>query len=527
MSSKWDFPYQSRRMPVMARNLVATSQPLAAQAGLDMLRRGGNAVDAALAAAIALTVVEPTGNGIGSDAFALIWDGSKLHGINGSGRSPAAWTPEHFQGLEQMVQFGWDTVTVPGAVSLWAALSERFGRLDFEALFEPGIRYAQQGFAVSPITAARWAEAAEPFHHLADFRAVFLPGGRPPEPGQIFVCREMGQTLREIASSRTESFYRGALAQKIIACARRQGGLLSLEDLADHRPQWVEPVSIDYRQYQVFEMPPSTQGIAVLQCLKILEQFDVSSYPVDSAESVHLQVEAMKLAFGDLFQHLSDPETMQVDCHHLLDPRYLAKRAALIDMDQARYPHSGIPAEPGTVYLTTADSNSMMVSFIQSNFRGFGSGIVVPGTGISLHNRGSGFSLEAGHPNQVAGGKRPFHTIIPGFIARDGNPVLSFGVMGAHMQAQGQVQLVTRIFDYGQNLQAATDAPRWHVAPDGELALEPGFAPAVVADLQRRGHRIVLDEPQSLFGGAQLIQCLDGCYAGASDHRKDGQAVGF
>jgi gamma-glutamyltranspeptidase/glutathione hydrolase len=527
MNRKWESPYQSRRLPVMARNVVATSQPLAAQAGLEMLRRGGNAVDAALAAAITLTVVEPTSNGIGSDAFALIWDGSKLHGINGSGRSPAAWTPERFKGLEEMVQRGWDSVTVPGAVSLWTALAERFGRLDFATLFEPGIRYAEQGFAVSPITAARWAEAAKTLYHFDDFRAAFLPGGRPPEPGEIFVCPAQGETLREIASSGGESFYRGALAQQIVACSRRQGGLLSLDDLAGQRALWVEPVSVAYREHQVFEMPPNTQGIAVLQCLKILEQFDLSRYPVDSAESVHLQVEAMKLAFGDLFAHLADPEAMQVDYQRLLEPRYLAERATLIDMERASYPLSGLPAEPGTVYLTTADSSSMMVSLIQSNYRGFGSGVVVPGTGISLQNRGSGFSLEAGHANQVAGGKRPFHTIIPGFIARDGKALLSFGVMGAHMQAQGQVQIVTRILDYGQNPQAASDAPRWHVAPDGELALEAGFAPEVIAALQKRGHRVVLDEPQSLFGGAQLIQCLDGCYAGASDHRKDGQAVGF
>lgn len=523
----WSLPYSSRRVPLMAENIVTTSQPLAAQAGLRMLLNGGNAVDAALAAAISLTVVEPTSNGIGSDAFALIWDGNELHGINGSGCSPAAWTPERFSNLEEMPLLGWDSVTVPGAVSVWAELSRKFGRLSFEKLFEPAVYYARHGYLVSPMTALRWSDAGETYGSFPEFGKTFLPGGKAPQAGSFFQCEDMAATLEEIARTGGESFYRGELARKIGRCAADQGGALVFEDMANHRPQWVQPLSQEYRGHVLHEIPPNGQGIAALMTLGILREFDLKRYPNDSADSVHLQVEAIKLAFADVTRHLADIDRMRITPQVLLDHEYLKSRAETIDMQKARFPVTGIPDDKGTVYLAAGDSQGMMVSFIQSNFHRFGSGIVVPDTGISLHNRGYGFTLEQGHPNQVAGGKRPFQTIIPGFVTRDGRPVMSFGVMGAHMQAQGHVQMMTRIFDYGQNPQAASDAPRWHVMPDSRLALEGGFNQSVIDDLSRRGHHILVDEPEHLFGGAQLLYKTGNHYVAGSDHRKDGQAVGF
>ncbi len=520
-------PYPVPRLPLLAQNIVATSQPLAAQAGLRILQDGGNAVDAALAAAITLTVVEPTGNGIGGDAFALIWDGRKLHGINGSGRAPQDWTPERFAGLRSMPLHGWDTVTVPGAVSVWAALSDRFGTLPFDQLFTTAIGYARNGFPVAPITAARWREAAAALLGFPEFCRMFLPDGGPPEPGRLVRFPELAETLAELAATHGESLYRGELAQTISRCAEAAGGALTFSDLAGHRPLWVEPLTMSYRGYTVHELPPNGQGLAVLIALGILDQFDLAAVPADSALSVHLQAEAMKLAFADVFSCLADPAHMKNDPAVFLNPDYLAVRARRIDRHRARFPVAGIPAEPGTVYLATADSSGMMVSFIQSNYFGFGSGIVVPGTGIALHNRGAGFVLTPEHPNQVGGSKRPFHTIIPGFVSKDGAPVLSFGVMGAHMQAQGHVQMLTRLFDYGQHPQAASDAPRWQVNPDGSLSLEQGFPRKAAAALQRRGHRLIRQAPTPLFGGAQLIRRMDGFYLAGSDHRKDGQAVGF
>lgn len=522
----WSFPYTARRIPALAENMVATSQPLAVQAGIRMLQDGGNAVDAALAAAICLTVVEPTSNGIGSDAFALIWDGQRLHGINGSGKSPAAWSPGRYSGREKMVLHGWDSVTVPGAVSLWSEVSEALGRLPFETLFEPAINYARNGYPVSPITAARWESATELYREFPEFNRVFLPGGAAPRAGDMFRSEEMAQSLLTIRASHGEDFYRGELAGKIAQCSAEQGGVMSRDDLAAHQSQWVEPISQDYRGYTLHEIPPNGQGLAALIALGILERWDLGSYPVDSADSVHLQIEAMKLAFADVFEHLADSEYMQIHWRELLKPDYLEYRAARIDMGKAGKPATGIPHEKGTVYLCAADKSGMMVSMIQSNYNGFGSGIVVPGTGISLHNRGAGFNLVEGHPNQVGGGKRPFHTIIPGFVSKDGEPVMSFGVMGAHMQAQGHVQMMTRIFDYGQHPQAASDGPRWQVMPDFSIALEAEFPETLHAELSQRGH-IVTTEPEQIFGGAQLIRKIGAAYVAGSDHRKDGQAAGF
>jgi gamma-glutamyltranspeptidase / glutathione hydrolase len=528
-----DRPYSSQRMPLLAQNVVATSQPLAAQAGLDALRRGGNAVDAALATAITLTVVEPTSNGIGSDAFAIVWDGSRLHGLNASGRAPRRLSPERFAGLEQMPATGWDPVTVPGAVSAWAALSARFGRLPFGDLFEAAIRYARAGFLVSPITAAAWARAPERYAAYPSFAETFAPHGRAPYPGELFRCPDQARTLELIAATKGETFYRGAVAERIAAHARATGGLLTVEDLASHAPEWVTPMAQGYHGYHLHEIPPNGQGLAALIALGILQHLDLAQYPVDSADSIHLQVEALKLAFAAAHRHIADPAWMEIAPEAMLDEDFLAERARQIRMDTAQFPTAALPTDHGTVYLTAADAEGMMVSYIQSNYMGFGSGIVVPGTGISLQNRGAGFRLEAGHPNRVAGGKRPYHTIIPGFVTRAGQPVLSFGVMGGHMQPQGHVQMMVRLLDYGQNPQAASDAPRWYIEENlTDLSLEPGFAPEVAADLRRRGHSVAVNLPPGRFGGAQLIYRLeDGDrfigYCAGTDWRKDGQAVGY
>ena len=527
MTISWQFPYPSQRMPVLARNVVATSQPLAAQAGLRMLLKGGNAVDAALATAIALTVVEPTSNGIGSDAFALVWDGEKLHGLNGSGRSPRAWTPDRFAGLNQMPIFGWDAVTVPGAVDTWVELSQKFGKLSFGDLFAPAIEYAQNGFVVSPITAVRWLATPELYRDFPDFGKTFLRAGRAPRAGERFCCPDQARTLESIAASHGESFYRGDLARKIVTCAKSNGGAMTLEDLANHASQWVQPISTEYRDVHLHQIPPNGQGLAALIALGLLRNFDLHQYPADSADSIHLQVEAMKIALAEAYRHIADSGAMAVDPAEFLSEEFLNPRAQEIRLDHAAHPESKILTDHGTVYLTAADETGMLVSFIQSNYLGFGSGVVIPQTGISMQNRGYGFVLEQGHPNCVDGNKRPFHTIIPGFVTRNGQALMSFGVMGGSMQAQGHVQMMVRIFDYNQNPQAACDAPRWHVDENFQVALEPGTPAEVISGLKDRGHNIIDNPPFHRFGGAQLIYTLENGYCAASDHRKDGQAVGY
>ena len=526
----YDFPYPSQRMPVLARNVVATSQPLAAQAGLQMLSVGGNAVDAALAAAIALTVVEPTSNGIGSDAFAILWDGKELVGLNASGRSPQTLTKERFEGLDAVPLRGWDAVTVPGAVSSWVTLSERYGKLPFEALFEPAIRYAREGYLVSPITARAWSIAPKVFGDFPEFATGFLPNGRAPRAGELFRYEDQAKTLEHIAETKGETFYRGDLAEKMAAHAKASDALLTEEDLAEHQADWVDLIAEDYRGVTLHEIPPNGQGLAALLMLGMLKHHLVADYPVDSADSLHVQIEAMKLAFADAYRYISDTDTMDMSLERLLHNDYLKERSKEIDMKRAKSPNYGVPKRGGTVYLTAADEEGMMVSFIQSNYYGFGSGIVVPGTGISLQNRGAGFTLEEGHPNQVAGGKRPFHTIIPGFLTQNGQPLMSFGVMGGPMQPQGHAQMVIRLCDYGQNPQAASDAPRWRVAGGREVHVELGFKPDVLDDLRSRGHEVKVDDSafgSFGFGGAQLIYKLEDGYLAASDSRKDGQAVGF
>jgi gamma-glutamyltranspeptidase/glutathione hydrolase len=522
-------PHPTPRRSLLARNVVATSQPLAAQAGLFMLRRGGNAVDAGLAAAITLTVVEPTGCGLGSDAFALVWDGNRLQGLNASGRSPAAWTPERFAGLAAMPQRGWESVVVPGAVSAWAALSERFGRLPFAELCQPAIDYARQGFGVTPTVAALWAKGAAALKNQPGFAEMFLPDGKPPAAGQVFRSEALAASLERIAASRGEDFYRGDLARAIARAAHQHGAALSEADLAVHRVDWVDPISIDAFGVTLHEIPPNGQGIAALIAAGIAQELGVARLPSDSPSRLHLEIEAMKLAFADLDQYLADPDHMTVSSAALLDPTYLRARARLVDPNRAQRPDYGVPDKGGTVYLTAADADGMMVSFIQSNFMGFGSGVVVPGTGISLQNRGCGFTLKPGHANQVGPSKRPFHTIIPGFVTRDGQPLMSYGVMGAAMQAQGHLQMALRILVDGDDPQAASDAPRWRVNGGLDVALESRIPAATVADLTSRGHRITVEDetPDQAFGGAQAIVRLDGIYAAGSDHRKDGQAVGF
>jgi gamma-glutamyltranspeptidase/glutathione hydrolase len=527
----WQFPYPSQRMPVLADNAVATSQPLAGAAGLHMLARGGNAADAALAMAIALTVVEPCMNGIGSDAFAIIWDGSRIHGLNASGRAPAAASPQRYAGLPAMPERGWDAVTVPGAVSAWRAIWEKFGSLPFEDLFEPALRYARDGYIVSPTVHRQWQAQVDILLPQPGYREAFAPKGRAPLPGERFVCPGQAATLEKIARSKGEAFYRGELAAAIAAHARATGGLITEADLDAHRADWVEPLRMAYRDVELLEIGPNGQGIGALMALGMLEHFDLSALAADSTQAVHLQLEAMKLAFADMAAYVADPAHMKsVTPADLLDPAYLASRARLIDPARVSRPAQGQPHSGGTVYLTAADSKGMMVSLIQSNYKGFGSGVVVPGMGIALQNRGSGFSTRAGHPNQIAPGKRPFHTIIPGFLMRrGGGPLSTLGLMGGSMQAQGHTQMTTRLADWGQNPQAASDAPRWRVKDDNiGVAVEWNMPAATVQGLTDLGHSISVAPRFDLeFGSAQMIMRREQGYLAASDHRKDGYAMGW
>ena len=524
----WDFPYPSQRMPVLAANVVATSQPLAAEAGLRMLREGGNAADAAVAAAIALTVLEPTSNGIGSDAFALIWAGGDLHGLNASGRSAQTLDPDQLLAKGSIAQLGWDGVTVPGAVSGWREMSQRFGAMPFRKLFEPAIAYASDGFLVAPQTADAWRSGHERYSDFQSFQQTFCPSGRAPRAGERFASPDHAATLKRIAESDTDAFYNGELAKAIADHARATGGLITQRDLAAHQPEWVRPISIDYRGWRLHEIPPNGQGLAALLMLGILRNLDLARHPVDSPQTLHLQIEAMKLAFADGHRYIADPQWMDVAVEELLDPGYLARRASLIDPNRAGDPDYGTPKPGGTIYLATADAEGNMVSYIQSNYTGFGSGIVIPGTGIALQNRGCCFSLDRGHPNQAGPGKRPYHTIIPGFVTRQDKPVMAFGVMGGFMQPQGHGQIIIRIADYGQNPQAALDAPRWRVDGGRRVSIEPGFDLQVREQLQRMGHDVTVAGARTVqHGGGQAIYRLDDGYFGASDARRDGQAVGF
>ena len=524
-----NYPYTSQRMPVLAQNVVATSQPLAAAAGLQMFAKGGNAMDAALATAICLTVVEPCMNGIGGDAFAIVWDGKDLHGMNSSGRAPAAWSAEKFAGLDRMPAMGWDSVTTPGVVAGWRSAWEKFGSLPFEALFEPAIRYAREGFIVSPTVHRQWQSQIETLKDQPGFADAFIRNGAAPQAGERFICPGQAETLEQIAATKGDAFYKGELADAIVAHAQNTGGVITKEDLAAHKTDWADPIRVQYRDVELCEIGPNGQGIGALMALGILDNFDMSGMQPDSPEVVHLQIEAMKLAFADLREHIADPDFMKVESKQLLHKDYLAKRAALIDPRRASVARAGDPHTGGTVYLTAADKNGMMVSFIQSNFKGFGSGVVVPNTGIALQNRGWGFSTQAGHPNVVGPNKRPFHTIIPGFVMKNGKPLMSFGVMGGAMQAQGHLQVTSRVADFGFNAQAASDAPRWRVKDDNSsIAVEWNFPAETVEALRAMGHDVEVAPRLDLeFGSAQIAMRRDDGYAAASDHRKDGLAIGY
>ena len=538
MSLNFNFnnPYTSTRLPLFARNVVSTSHPLGAQAGLRMLLKGGNAVDAAIAAAAAMTIVEPVSNGLGSDAFCILWDGKELHGLNASGRAPQSWTPEYFRrkygdGASTLPKRGMDAVTVPGAVGGWAALSERFGKLPFADLMEPAIEIAERGYLLPPVVQQKWAAATEELKSLPGFAQSFLPWGRAPNVGELFQFKAAAKALRAIAQSKGEAYYGGEIARAIEKFSAQNGGSITVRDFEGYKPEWVKPIAKDYRGYTLHEIPPNGQGISALIALGILDKFDVAGLPVDSVDSQHLQIEAMKLAFADTYKYVAEPSFMEVTAEQMLDDAYLASRAKLIDMKKAQDFGAGNPVKGGTIYLTAADENGMMVSFIQSNYMGFGSGCVEPEFGISLQNRGYGFSLQPG-ANQVAPGKRPFHTIIPAFLTKDGQPVMSYGVMGANMQPQGHMQTLVRMLDYGQSPQVACDAPRWRYNAGFEINVEASMDKAVVQGLADRGHRMeVINDSYQDFGAGQFIwragnPKVEG-YVAASDARRDGQAVGF
>ncbi|NEU14372.1 gamma-glutamyltransferase family protein [Methylobacterium sp. BTF04] len=533
----WTAGYPTVRMPIFGRNVVATSHALAAQAGLRMIWQGGNAVDAAIATAAAKTITEPCSNGLGSDAFCILWDGTRLHGLNASGGAPAAWSPDYFRTkygaeAERPPCRGWDSVTVPGAVAAWVALSERFGRLPFADLLEPAIAIAERGYLAPIVVQQKWAAAAriQEITRQPGFAETFLPYGRAPHVGERVTLPGIARALRAIGRTKGRAFYEGEIAEAVARHAAAHGGAMTVGDLAAFRPEWVTPTQLEYRGHTVHEIPPNGQGIAAQIALGILQNFDLAALPPDGAEAQHLQIEAMKLAFADTYRYVADPRAMDVTPETMLDPAYLAGRARLIDRQRAQVFGAGNPVRGGTIYLTTADESGMMVSFIQSNFMGFGSGVVVPEWGLSLQNRGYGFSLDPASPNLVAPGKRPFHTIIPGFLTKDGAPVMSFGVMGGNMQPQGHVQTLVRMLDYAQNPQAACDAPRWRFNTGLEINAESTMPAATRQGLVDRGHQVAtLEDSYQDFGAGQFIwrmgdPATEG-YVAASDPRRDGQAV--
>jgi gamma-glutamyltranspeptidase/glutathione hydrolase len=543
----WTNPYPTIRTPVFARDVVATSQPLAAQAGLRMLQAGGNAVDAAIAAAAVIALAEPCSNGLGSDAFAIVWDpaSQRLHGLNASGIAPAAWTLDYFRSKygddpRARPARGWDTVTIPGAIAGWALLHERFGKLAFADVLAPAIDYAARGFAVSPIVADKWRLAAPILKDQPGFAEHFLPRGRAPTVGEHFVLPGAARALKLIAQTGGEAFYRGEIAAAICRFARDTGGALTEADFGAgfdfiRANAWVDTIAMDFAGYTVHEIPPNGQGIAALACLGILKHTPlaevVAAHGVDSAPAQHLVIEAMKLAFADAYAYVADPRSMTVTPQQLLDDGYLAARAQAIDSARAQRFGAGRPPAGGTIYLAAADRNGMMISFIQSNYMGFGSGVVVPGYGVSLQNRGYGFALDPAHPNCVQPHRRPFHTIIPGFLTRAGSPQMAFGVMGGNMQPQGHAQTLVRMLLAHQQPQAACDAPRWKWEAALKVDLEPTWPAAVRAELAARGHQIARAEDSTMdFGSGQFIWCLgdparDG-YVAASDSRRDGLAAG-
>jgi gamma-glutamyltranspeptidase/glutathione hydrolase len=527
--------------------MVACAQPLAAQAGLEVLKQGGSAVDAAIAMNACLGLMEPTANGIGGDLFAIVWDpkSKKLHGLNACGRSPLKLEagripPEPDGTIPLHSPYAW---SVPGTVDGWAELHARFGKLPLARDLAPAVRFAEEGFPVSPVIAGDWARGVTRFGDKPGFAELFMPGGRTPAEGEIFRNPALGRTLRQIGEKGRDAYYKGAIAQEIVRYSQAHGGFFTPEDFARHRSEWVDPVGADYRGYTVWELPPPGQGIAALQLLNLVEGFDLKAMGRGSADFWHVLTEAKKLAFADRARYYADPEFAKVPVSELLSKDYAKRRAALIRMDQAAL--TDLPGEPAalnrpeTTYLCAADANGMMVSLIQSNYTGFGSGYCIPSLGFGLQNRGNLFDLKEGRPNSYAPGKRPFHTIIPAFMTKDGEPLMAFGLMGGDMQPQGHAQVVVNLVDFGMNLQEAGDAIRFHhsgsseptgtvMKDGGVLHIEDGLPESVLAELRRRGHRIE-SEPVGAYGGYQAIwrDPKSGVYSGATERRKDGCALGY
>ncbi|MBT0586123.1 gamma-glutamyltransferase [Alteromonas oceanisediminis] len=535
-------PFATRSEVLASNAMAATSQPLATQVALDVMKRGGNAVDAAIAANAMLGLVEPTGCGIGGDLFAIVWDAQtkQLYGLNASGRSPQSLTLDYFkqQDMTKIPSFGALPVSVPGAVDGWFMLHERFGSIPMTAILAPAITYAREGFPVSEVIAYYFQLNKKRIGEYPNFADVFMPTGDVPKKGEIFANPHLAATYEKIATGGRDAFYKGDIARAIAAHVEAQGGFLSYDDLAAHQSNWVEPVSTNYRGYDVWELPPNGQGIAALQILNVLEQYDIESMGLNSAEYVHTFVEAKKLAFEDRAKYYADPEFSATPVDFLLSKDYAKQRRALIDPNKAAARYEAGAYEGDTIYLTVADQQGNMVSLIQSNYRGMGSGMIPPDLGFVLQNRGESFSLEAGHANVFAPNKRPFHTIIPAFITRNGKPFMSFGVMGGGTQPQMHAQIVVNMIDFGMNLQEAGDAPRilhsgsseptGHKMKDGGyVSLESGFSSLVRRGLTDRAH--VLRDAPGAFGGYQAIMrdLKTGVYYGASESRKDGHAAGF
>jgi len=521
--------YPSQRQLVFGREMVATSQPLASEAGLAILRAGGSAVDAAIAAAATLTVTEPTTNGLGGDAFAIVWDGSRLHAANGSGRSPAAFTRASLTD-NRMPTEGWVPTTVPGQIALWADMHARFGRLAFADLLRSASEIAREGFHVAPLTAQLWSRAAAAYakrSNMDAWRSTFLVNGAPPFAGQRVRLPDHARTLDAIAASGGADFYRGDLAARIDRASSGAGGFLRSSDLAEHITEWGETISIPYRGLRLHEVGGNNQGIAALIAVGILAHLDLAAADPDCADNVHASLEAVKLGFADAHAHVADPRFMRTDAATLLAPDRLRELAARITPSRAQDFCADSPRPGGTVYLCAADSRGQMVSLIQSNYTGFGSGVVIPETGIAMQNRGACFTLVAGHPNEAAPSKRPYHTIMPGFITRSGPtgdvPAMAFGVMGGFMQPQGHVQVLTRMADHKQNPQTALDAPRWQWMRGLDVQMEPHWPEATIQSLRERGHRISIAGERSVaFGRGQAILVVEDGFAGASDLRADG-----
>jgi len=528
-------PFASKRMPVVARNgMVATAQPLAAEAGLEILRQGGNAVDAAVATAACLSVVEPTTNGIGSDCFAIIWMKGKLYGLNASGVAPQSISVDKLKkaGFDQMPTYGWEPVMVPGTPAGWAACSKRFGKLPLTQVLAPAIKYAEEGYPLSPQLAKLWRNASRKFKKafhgplFDEWFRVFNPNGEIPTAGEMWRSPDHAKTLQEIAETGADSFYHGRLAKLISDYVAKTGGYLSSEDLDQYEAEWIKPLSVDYKGYDVWELPPNGQGMVTLMALNILKNLD---FPTpDPVENLHRQIEAIKLAFADGKQYITDPRDMGDQVAAMLKPEYGQKRAKLISQT-ALQPEPGRLPKGGTVYLCTADGEGNMVSWIQSNYMGFGSGVVVPDTGIALQNRGETFSFNPEDANVLVPGKRTYHTIMPGFLTKNSQAVGPFGVMGGYMQPQGHLQVVTNLIDFNLNPQATLDAPRWQWLEDKKVLVEKSLPQPLAEALQRRGHEISVDLSGGAFGRGQVIlrNPGTGVLVGGTEPRADGNVVGF